>query len=278
MIPLAEINYFSQNFSVPAETIEKDYMISWVLFCLSKSMFKNDFTFYGGTAIKRIYFEEHRFSEDIDLLSDKKFSLDAILENLDCLGYALDEANLSLTINKDNIIIGRDRIQLYVYYVGYDEIIGSPKEIRLDFAMNMDLYGKVNTKKVIETYSDLKNRNINLTVMALNTILANKLGLLSDRTRNEPRDLFDIWFLLERLEKFDYDLNEVCNAFKDKYGVRLLVKVIFSYLNSSSMKKNWSIRLNKQIPLLPDYDSVIKDVKAKLKELFYEELQEDDSF
>src|SRR6266446_2036008 len=118
MIPLTEINYFSQSLKIPAETIEKDYVISWILFCLSKSRLKNDFIFYGGTAIKRIYFEEHRFSEDIDLLSAKKLSLDSILEGLNCLKYARDEANISLSINKDNVIVGKDRIQLYVNYLG----------------------------------------------------------------------------------------------------------------------------------------------------------------
>lgn len=276
MIPLAEINYFSQSLKVPAETIEKDYVISWILFCLSKSMLKNDFIFYGGTAIKRIYFEEHRFSEDIDLLSAKKFGLDSILEELNCLNYARDEANISLSINKDNVIVGKDRIQMYVNYLGYDEIVGAPKEIRLDFAMNMDLYGKIIDKAVIETYSDLKKINANLSVMALNTILANKLGLLLDRTRNEPRDLFDIWFLLQRLDKFDYDFTQVCEAFKSKYGFRLSVKIISPNLRSAAMKRNWSIRLSKQMPELPDIDVVINDIEEKLNELFFEELKEDD--
>lgn len=270
MIPLTEINYFSQSLNVPAETIEKDYMISWILFCLSRSMIKNDFIFYGGTAIKRIYFEEHRFSEDIDLLSAKKFPLDFILESLTCLSYARAEANIPLSINKDNIIVGKDRIQMYVGYLGHDEIVGAPKEIRLDFAMDMNLYGKTIDKKIIETYSDLKKINANLSVMTLNTILANKLGLLLDRTRNEPRDLFDIWFLFQRLDKFDYDFASVCEAFKSKYGFRLSAKIILPNLKSVAMKSSWNVRLSKQIPILPDVNSVIYEIEEKLKELFFE--------
>ncbi len=275
MIPLAEINYFAQILKVPAETIEKDYVISWILYCLSKSPLKDDFIFYGGTAIKRIYFEAHRFSEDIDLLSAKKISTNVIIENLiSCLAYAQDMANLSLRINEDNIIIGKGRVQLYVNYLGYDEIVGAPKEIRLDFSMDMDLYGKIIDKEVIETYSDLKKQNMTLAVLTLNTILANKLGLLLDRTRNEPRDLFDIWFLLYRLNEFNYDFNEVCNAFKDKYGIRLSVKILLPLLKNSMMKKNWSIRLSKQMPELPNFDEVINDVEIKLKEIFFDELNE----
>lgn len=67
MIPLEEINNVAKILQVPAETIEKDYVISWILYCLSRSKINGDFIFYGGTAIKRIYFDEHRFSEDIDL-------------------------------------------------------------------------------------------------------------------------------------------------------------------------------------------------------------------
>jgi uncharacterized protein len=172
---------------------------------------------------------------------------------------------------KDTITIARDQIS---GDLGYDEIVGAPKEIRLDFAMNMDLYGKIIDKKIIETYSDLKKQNINLSVMTLNTILANKLGLLLDRTRNEPRDLFDIWFLLQRLEKFDYDFNQVCEAFRDKNGFRLSVAILLPQLKNGSMKKNWSIRLSKQMPILPEFDNVINDIEVKLKELFCEELSE----
>ena len=96
-----------------------------------------------------------------------------------------------------------------------------------------------------------------------------------DRTRNEPRDLFDIWFLLQRLDKFDYDFAQVCEAFKSKYGFRLSIKVILPNLRSVAMNSNWSLRLSKQMPVLPAIDVVIDDIEEKLKELFFVELQED---
>jgi len=74
MIPISEINHLTQQLKVPAETVEKDYVICWILSCLSRSKLKNDFIFYGGTAIKRMYFEELRFSEDIDLITTKKLT------------------------------------------------------------------------------------------------------------------------------------------------------------------------------------------------------------
>ncbi|WP_083500136.1 nucleotidyl transferase AbiEii/AbiGii toxin family protein [Legionella waltersii] len=46
------------------------YSLPWSIL-ISKNDIKQHFVFYGGTAIKRIYFEDRRFSEDIDLISEK---------------------------------------------------------------------------------------------------------------------------------------------------------------------------------------------------------------
>ncbi|MBI4356763.1 MAG: nucleotidyl transferase AbiEii/AbiGii toxin family protein [Gammaproteobacteria bacterium] len=82
MIPLSEINKAAKHYGVPAETLEKDYMICWLLVCFARCKLKKDFVFYGGTAIKRIYFEDHRFSEDVDLISTKILNQDFILKQL----------------------------------------------------------------------------------------------------------------------------------------------------------------------------------------------------
>jgi len=134
--------------------------------------------------------------------------------------------------------------------------------------MNMDLYGKVVDKKIIATYSDLKMQKETLSVMTLNTILANKLGLLIDSTRNEPRDLFDIWFLLQRIDKFDFNFDKVCNAFKDKYGFRPSLSILIPLMQNHSLKKHWSTRLSKQVDELPEIELVIKDIENWLKKLF----------
>ena len=268
MIPIIEINRFANIFNVSTETIEKDYIISWILHCLSKSTFKDDFTFYGGTAIKRMYFEDHRFSEDIDLLSSKKYSLDQIINNLACLDYARNEANLVLEINKNNIISNNNRIQIYINYLGYDEILGAPKEIRLDFAMDMEKNGKVLEQEMIKSYSDLKQSKTVLSTMSLNTILANKLGLLFDQIRNEPRDLYDIWFLFQKMDIFDYNFNQVREAFKGKFGYHPTLTNLKSHLKKLSYEANWKIRLNKQVANLPDFKTILKDTIQGLEKMF----------
>jgi predicted nucleotidyltransferase component of viral defense system len=267
MIPLSELNKTVARFNVPIDTVEKDYIISWILICLSKSTLCKDFVFYGGTAIKRIYFDDHRFSEDIDLISNKKFNLDYILTGLNTLKYAEEAANIALTIDRDSIVANKDRIQLFITYTGFNEIAGPPKQVRVDFVMDRDLFGDTAQKEILKSYSDISQNNTTLTVKTLNTILANKLCLLNDLTRNEPRDVFDIWFLLHRTDQFDYDFNRVRNIYKDKYCCYPSSTVLISCLDNPSLERKWESRLSKQIAELPNFKSIIADIKAKLPEL-----------
>src|SRR3989338_5160479 len=124
MIPLAEINAAAERGKVPAETIEKDYVICWILKSLSTSTLKNDFIFYGGTAIKRIYFEDHRFSEDIDLLTSKLLKPEDLAEELKrTLQTAKEQTNLAMMVDSGRILSSGTRTQIFVQYFGYDEIM-----------------------------------------------------------------------------------------------------------------------------------------------------------
>jgi len=167
-------------------------------------------------------------------------------------------------------------MQLFVVYEGYDEIVSAPKEIRIDFTMNADLYGKIEKKGIIKSYSDLKKETAILQVMTLNTIFANKIGLLADRTRNGPRDIYNIWFLFQRTAEFPYDLEEIKKRRKGKYSVNLTGNSLLRDLNNrTSIQENWKVRLEKQIPELPSYTDVVIKIKRYFKAEFAEEFSED---
>lgn len=269
MITLAEISRASETQGILLETIEKDYMISWVLACISKSPLTKDFAFYGGTAIRRIYFEDHRYSEDINLISAKKFETDFLGQTLSgSFPLAKEKANLDFGIDPKRILSEGSRTQIFISYSGFDEIVGTPKEIRIGFALEADLYGEVKEGKVIETYSDLKGSLAKLSVQSLNTILAGKLGLLMSSTRKEPRDLYDVWFLVNRIGRFDFSLQKVKKYFDQKYGFPPTMGVLRPHLHNRLYQERWEIRLSKQIAHLPSIDSVIREAETKLGKIF----------
>lgn len=51
---------------IPETVLERDYCLAWFLVGLSGTRLCSQFIFKGGTALKRCYFPDYRFSEDLD--------------------------------------------------------------------------------------------------------------------------------------------------------------------------------------------------------------------
>ena len=69
MINYFQIQRIASQKRIPEDIIEKDYFIELLLFYLSSDYsFRKKFVFRGGTALKKIYFPDYRFSEDLDFL------------------------------------------------------------------------------------------------------------------------------------------------------------------------------------------------------------------
>lgn len=62
----------SEN-GVTEEIIEKAFFIEFLLYFLMKEeYFKKRLVFRGGSALKKIYFPDYRFSEDLDFLVEDR--------------------------------------------------------------------------------------------------------------------------------------------------------------------------------------------------------------
>src|ERR1700684_803992 len=51
---------------IPESVLERDYCLAWFLSAVAESDLKATLAFKGGTALKRCYFGDYRFSEDLD--------------------------------------------------------------------------------------------------------------------------------------------------------------------------------------------------------------------
>ena len=72
MIPPGEISRLAHRLKLGDKTIEKDYVLTWILLAIANSPLRGRLAFKGGTALKKIYEPDYRFSEDLDftLLDD----------------------------------------------------------------------------------------------------------------------------------------------------------------------------------------------------------------
>jgi len=60
------LNRIAARQGVPTEVIEKDYVLSYLLAGLTDVPDLCGLKFKGGTALKKAYFGDYRFSEDLD--------------------------------------------------------------------------------------------------------------------------------------------------------------------------------------------------------------------
>ena len=72
-----------RELAVPEAVIERDYCLAWFLTGLAQHPLREFLAFKGGTALRRCWFENYRFSEDLDFSLIQPIELDAILSGLD---------------------------------------------------------------------------------------------------------------------------------------------------------------------------------------------------
>ena len=105
MIKPGEIQNKARVVGVRDQQIEKDYMLSWILQGISQhEKLSKAIAFKGGTVLKKVYFENYRFSEDLDftlLYSD--INNEQIFEWFAAVfEYIKEEANIPLEIIENN--------------------------------------------------------------------------------------------------------------------------------------------------------------------------------
>ncbi len=266
MIAYAEIESESAGQGVSPETLEKDYHLDWYLASLGTRKFFPEFSFYGGTAIKKLYVPHHRFSEDIDLISAKKLTPEEIGQVLDKVhAYLESEANLFYFFRREEAKVWGTRTRFMIHYRGFSQI-GGIKRFLLDFAQGIEGLPSPVWKILMSPYRDLKSRAAKIQALPLEIICAQKLALILDQKRKEPRDLYDLWSVFARAKGFNRNLflsysQKLLSALPEFPAVK---NSIYNY----DFKKSWEIRLRHQVPHLPDFELAAVELLGNLEKIF----------
>ena len=122
MIEPKEINKVATENKVNDRQIERDYVLSWVLFAISKNKILNEaMVFKGGTVLKKAYMDDYRFSEDLDFtLLDETITNDQIKDEFKKIFvFIREKANIEMQIDdKKWTIYETGSPQIYIDYVG----------------------------------------------------------------------------------------------------------------------------------------------------------------
>ncbi len=189
MISHQELRKKAVELKVGVDTVEKDYVLGWMLYGIANSSISNKLVFKGGTALSKIYFpNQWRLSEDLDFTPIGNTAWEKFVK----------------PIEKEipNIVMQKNQIALKLegspytnpgYFQSRFKYTGPISTARLKIEISREEeIGKIVAMPVPQYYDYPK---FSVSVYSLETILAEKLRAILQRRK--IRDYYDVWRLLK---------------------------------------------------------------------------------
>lgn len=267
MLHQSEISKLAHKLGLGDRTIEKDYVLTWILHAIANSSLYSQMAFKGGTALKKMYIPEYRFSEDLDFtILDSELTnakLEAEVKSL--FPWLKREANLTLEIRKVDVHSSGNPA-FYLNYVGPLHGNITSRFLKVDFTRGETLAYPLKNLIVQSTYSDLQNRKALLKVYSLEEILAEKLRSLL--TRTEPRDLYDVHYILvNQMIDVEQMIFNMSQKFEPKgFAISDLNTILLK--REATFKRLWRRRLEGQMPEIPLLEIVLREINRFFKQYF----------
>lgn len=252
MISEAEIRRISAATRVDPMVVDLDYSLGWFLLGMRKtSTSLGGLLFKGGTCLRKCYFHDYRFSEDLDFTATKylspadievwvKKSVDWV-SNYDGPDFHVQPIHFEVVDDE----YGNESYQARIYYRGPLRWGGSPRTVKLDITRAEAILLPVNEKQIIHSYSDQASfADINLPCYSLEEVIAEKIRAVGGQRRFAvSRDLYDIYNLIST----GIDVNAVKQILPRKFEIKGLtmkgIDVNNLKIRRSAFELDWERRL-----------------------------------
>ena len=246
-ITLSELKIISDKEGFNINLIEKDYLITYLLYLLKDI---NNVYFKGGTAINKILLNHARLSEDIDFTLTREVS-----EVKKEIIPIIEKSGLSDKISEDKNVEGFLRI--IVHYTGFD---GAKESVFIDLNQKGKLILPSELHKINHFYTPF------IPEFSIKTVAGEEL--IAEKTaatigRNKPRDHYDVYMILKKGLPINMELvKKKCHESGDDFSI------IKMFNNAQMLKNRWDRDLVSLIAEPITFQEVIKFLSKhfKLKE------------
>jgi len=271
MIGLPEVQRLAYRASVSARMIERDYVLTWAIIGLARhAALGAAMALKGGTALKKVYFADWRYSEDLDFTAQQIITPEALLAQLSEIAQAVrDEAGIELAVASSEPRWDGERLRnvtVYLDYVGPLHRTRRRREFKLDFTFDEMVANPPIRRPLLTIYSDEPRPATPVLAYPLEEICAEKLRTLLQRT--QPRDLYDVWRLLVECAA-DLDLPVVVETFRTKCLHKGLapenLAQVLSPAQVDKIRRAWASRLESQMAEVPSLERVVRETRRALR-------------
>lgn len=272
MIPKAQILALAKHYELLPTTVQKDYVIGWLLRAISGHIVLSQWVFKGGTCLKKCYFETYRFSEDLDFTIplEQSVSVDSIKTHIDET-VSWIESNSGLSFPRQDWKVeeyknprGKTAFQVKTPFSGP---LGLPSKslqrVKFDLTQDELIAGTPQLRNLHHDYTDASNPAPKILCYSINEVLAEKTRALFERN-GRARDIYDV-VNISRNFRGEIDPQQAKDIANKKFQFKGLktpsVDYIMDSIDNSILRANWGQQLAHQINKLPPVDIFIDDLR-----------------
>ena len=279
MILKKDIQNIAEKWGVLPDIVDKDYILGHFLVALNQH-FGEELIFKGGTCLRKCYFPDYRFSEDLDFTAYsndfvlKASDLEAICNNVEkhtgILLYAEEIAQL-LHQNK------KMGYQVKIKYWGANHSKNQqplPPErwvtkIKLEISTEEICLLPADYREVNHPYPDSLLIPKLIPCYSLQEIIAEKLRSLVQRSYTAPRDYYDLYQLTLDMTKKEWkDIRPIFLKKMEHKGIIYTgPEQLVNEKSIVQIRKAWDASIAHQINIATDIsaNSIIDEVIKKIK-------------
>lgn len=249
MIDDAEIRRRAASLGVQQDHVERDYVLNHILANMSSR--PGTLIFRGGTALARVYWPDFRLSEDLDFITSGSGE---DIEDVERRAVRRARETTGIELSLD---FGAPRSNRSRSIVNWTSDWGSAGSLLIDVVRGEKPALPEEDRELNLPYSDLAEDRA-VPVLPLADILGSKWGMLDER--DEPRDLFDVWFALTQA---GVPFKALAFGHRARYGYDPIPAFL---TQAERLRHAWQERLAHQMSDLPEFDVVLGNVKSIVDE------------
>jgi len=226
--------------------IEKDYVQHIFLLNFYRKI-KDELVFKGGTSLQKTY-GLNRFSEDLDFTLKNNLEIESVLKTV-ITSMRIFGCEASKKKKKDDKI-GYN----YLFKIKgplYNGAEQSHTYIRLDISKRENVILPIKINTITPIYEDLPPYTV--PVMDTAEIMAEKIRAIL--TRNNARDIYDLWFLIQKKISINISLiNSKLKYYNKEFSMDEFKKII------EEKDKIWKQEISKLVPIFISFEEIKKDI------------------
>lgn len=264
--------------AVRLDIVEKDYALSYLLAAIAETPYLGDrIALKGGTAIKKLYFADYRFSEDLDYSTLTLGPLSNVAAKINTVTQKMRD----MLFERGPFEVQHEALTLKQPHpgeqVGYLVRVQFPGQrqalcrLKVEITVDEPILLPVESLPVLHGFDEALD--VEIRSYALAEIVAEKLrALLQSQARLSERgwgasrvcrDYYDLWSVLRRGERFDEDMPSLV---AEKCRVReVSFESPHDFLAPELMnvaRQEWKQQLLPFVPDAPPVEQILSDVEA----------------